>query len=98
MLQASVFHRKVTLRAGSFLCEGFSDGCYPPRLPWFRFYSKALLTKDPLARHVYVKAALGAIHETLCQPMIEQAEREAISAAIRDLNLLECDTPSAKAS
>ena len=57
---------------------------------WFRSYSKALLTDDPLARHVFVKAALDAIHETLRQPGIQAEERQAISAAIRDLNLLEC--------
>ena len=66
---------------------------------WFRSYSKALLTDDPIARHVFVKAALDAIHETLRRPGIQQDERLAISAAIRELNLLDGDgSSSLKAS
>jgi hypothetical protein len=65
--------------------------------PWFRSYSRALLTDDPIARHVYVKAALDAIHETLRLPGIQQDEREAISTAIRELNSLERSS-STKAS
>jgi hypothetical protein len=66
--------------------------------PWFRSYSKALLTDDPTARQIYVKAALDAIHETLRQTGIQQDERQAISVAIAALNLMEGDGPSAKAS
>jgi hypothetical protein len=65
---------------------------------WFRSYSRALLTYDPAARHVYVKAALDAIHETLRRPGIPKDERNAISAAIHELNLLVRDSSSAKAS
>jgi len=65
---------------------------------WFRSYSKALLTDDPVARHLNVKAALDAIHETLRRPGIQKDERQTISAAIRELNLLERDSPSAKVS
>jgi hypothetical protein len=66
--------------------------------PWFRSYSKALLTDDPVARHVYVKAALDAMHETLLLPGIQQDERQAISAAIRELNSLDRNSSSAKVS
>jgi len=66
--------------------------------PWFRSYSRALLTDDPVARNVYVKAALDAMHETLRLPGIQQDERQAISAAMRELNLLERDSSFAKPS
>jgi hypothetical protein len=66
--------------------------------PWFRSYSRALLTDDPVARRVYVKTALVAMHETLRLPGIQEDEQQAISAAIRELNSLDRDSSSAKAS
>jgi hypothetical protein len=66
--------------------------------PWFRSYSRALLTDDPIARQIYVKAALDAMHETLRLPGIQQDERQAISTAIRELNSLERNSSSSKVS
>jgi hypothetical protein len=65
---------------------------------WFRSYSKALLTDDPIARQIYVKAALETIHEALLQSGIQAEERRAISIAIAELNLLQGNGPLAKAS
>jgi hypothetical protein len=58
----------------------------------------ALFTDDPSARHIYAKAALDLMHETLRQPGVKEDERQAISVAIRELNLLERDSCSLKAS
>jgi hypothetical protein len=66
--------------------------------PWFRSYSRALFTDDPNARHMYAKAALDLIHETLRQPGIKGDERQAISVAIRELNLLQRDKLDKKVS
>jgi|tagenome__1003787_1003787.scaffolds.fasta_scaffold15635046_1 hypothetical protein len=70
----------------------------PLNSAWFRSYSKALLTDDPIARQIYVKAALETIREALLQSGIEAEERTAISVAIAELNLIEGNEPSAKAS
>ena len=48
--------------------------------PWFRSYSKALLTDDPIARQMYVKAVLETTHEALLQSGLQPEERTAISA------------------
>jgi hypothetical protein len=47
---------------------------------------------------MYAKAALDLIHETLRQPGVKGDERQAISVAIRELNLLQCDKLDKKAS
>jgi hypothetical protein len=59
--------------------------------PWFRCYSRALFTDDPTARHMYAKSALDLMHEILRQPGLKADERQAISVAIHELNLLQRD-------
>jgi hypothetical protein len=56
--------------------------------PWFRCYSRAVLTDDTRARRRYVKAALNAVDETLRQPDLKE-EREAICAVVRTLQTIE---------
>ena len=59
--------------------------------PWFRSYSRAVLTDDLLLRRVYVNDALDAISETIRRQDLPEDERQAVSVAAHELHLLERD-------
>jgi hypothetical protein len=56
---------------------------------WFQSYSRALLEDDPNTAHKYAEDALHLIHQTLSRSTLKNVEREAMSAAIQDLELRE---------
>ena len=54
---------------------------------WFRSYSRALFESDPALARLYIRDATVVFNQCLCDPVLDDEEREAIGVAIRYLDL-----------
>jgi hypothetical protein len=55
---------------------------------WFQAFRKAVLENEPDLACWYAEEALGIISERFRAPDVSEAEREAMSGAIRSLNVI----------